>query len=176
MQIYLLGMNNVNSDDTAGCSHRRSNWFVSLTLVPIACVYRNVLQETSALYQPKEVPMAFLPPGALLMRTQEAPVSPKPAFEGPSAGAALLLAFSFAATTPAPIRLSTNSFLFLRTNTRCGSAGASNDEALGLRRCCCGAGAGASSAQPKEVPIELLPPGGAWRRVEERPSAWLWIR
>jgi hypothetical protein len=33
-----------------------------------------------------------------------------------------------------------------------------------------------SSSHPKEVPIWLLPPGGACRRVLERPVSWLWIR
>ncbi len=36
-------------------------------------------------------------------------------------------------------------------------------------------GAGAS-LQPKDVPIWLPPPGGAWRRVEERPVLWSWMR
>ena len=36
-------------------------------------------------------------------------------------------------------------------------------------------GAG-SSLQPKDVPMELPPPGGAWRRVEERPVLWSWMR
>lgn len=33
-----------------------------------------------------------------------------------------------------------------------------------------------SSAQPNEVPMELLPPGGACRRVLERPDEWSWMR